>query len=176
MQENLEAYRCQKIQYWAMMHQPSKNMIYGESFWNQIQFFRDTIIPLFYSTLTKDIELKDYEKGQELISKQYDIIGEHTSKSIILPVLKLTYKGTEIVVRNNFYNYETTIIATKDIELPTELVGESQTFYYEGFPGYYKIHKYYSYENKQKFSVLTYSSYKFYALMFMLKLELDKNY
>lgn len=165
----------EKLQAWALENEPSDNMIYKNGYWNNIVFIRDTILGLLYNEEASKKFPTSWASILEYANKQYDIIGKHMSKSIYLPVLKLTYKGIEIVFRYNFYNYEVTVISDKDIELPAGLFesNDDSTFYYEGFPVEYMLNTPYT-ESKQKFTVRIWDSYKFYTFIFLLKAEVDK--
>ena len=166
----------QKLQHWALTHQPSDDMVYKEGWWNHIIFLRDTIIgDLFYWPTVRDLDL-DFDPQQAKISENYDIVGTHYSKSIELPVILMRYKGAEIVFRYNFYDYEITVISDKKINMPDNLFDkDNSTFYYQGFPNKYKINTTYS-QSKTSFSVrISYPTiYNFYTFMFLLKNELDK--
>lgn len=166
-----------KIQHWAMTHQPDDDMMFKEGFWSNIVFLRDKIIPMWYYKDTyKDTTMR-WEDIIKEMGTNYDIIGSHRSKSIKLPVILMRYKGAEIVFRNNFYNYEITVLCDHEIELPTNLFSSNDktNFYYEGFPKEYCIFTPYS-ESKAKFSVTLGDDYTFYTFMFILKNELIKYY
>ena len=138
-------------------------------------FLRDSIIPMIYSEVIEANEDKPFDKLQEEINSRYEIVGTHYSKSIELPVLRLRYKGVEIVFRYNFYDYEVTVISESDLNLPKGLFNPEETsFYYQGFPAEYMLKTNYATSHK-KFSVsITSSEYLFYTFMFVLKNEIDR--
>ena len=166
----------EKLQHWAMTHQPQDNMAYKEAWWENIVFLRDRIIAdMFYWPMISGLGLS-LESMEEKISENYDIVGTHYSKSIELPVILMRYKGVEIVFRYNFYDYEVTVISDRDIELSKGLFDEKNgNFYYQGFPEKYKVRVPYS-KSKKCFSVSIGHpcNYNFYTFMFLLKNELDK--
>lgn len=99
------------IDNWAQKNKPSDNMIYKDSFWSWIRFISYTFFDMFFKEYTKDID--DWDKIEEIINKHHEVIGSHTSKSILLPVLKIDYKGVIFVLRYNFYNTEVTVFSEK---------------------------------------------------------------
>lgn len=166
----------QKLQHWALMHQPGDDMRWKESWWSNVVFLRDTILgDMFYWPMVCNSDL-EFEEQQAKMSENYEIVGTHWSKSIELPVIKMKYKGAEIVFRYNFYDYEITVISDKDLEFPDGLFNKkNRIFYYQGFPDEYKIKTSYA-ESKKRFSVTIKhpTGYNFYTFMFLLKNELDR--
>lgn len=166
----------EKLQHWAMTHQPQDNMVYKEAWWENIVFLRDRIIAdMFYWPMISGLELS-LESMEEKISENYEIVGTHYSKSIELPVILMRYKGAEIVFRYNFYDYEVTVVSDKEIELPNGLFDKDEKyFHYQGFPEKYKVRVPYS-KSKKCFSVCIGNpcNFNFYTFMYLLKNELDK--
>lgn len=163
----------EKLQHWAMTHQPGDNMLYKDSFWKFIVFIRDKIINDMFFGCEWNNKCQDIDK---IISGHYDIVGSHNSKSIELPVIKINYKGAEIIFRYNFYDYEVSVISEKELNLPEGLFDfDTKYFYFQGFPEEYKINVSYS-KSKNKFAVIINPpcDYNFYTFMFLLKNELDK--
>lgn len=156
-----------KFQKWLLNYQPNDNMLWKDAFWHTYCFWRDRIFPMFtdeYHNKQINWEILDKE-----IDKNTDVIGTHMSKSVINPVVKITYKGTEIVFRYNFYNYEVAVISPRAIELPMENLFQSKntSFFYEGFPKEYQIEERYE-DNKSKFMASIGDHYSFYTFMFLL--------
>ncbi|HEY5588844.1 MAG TPA: hypothetical protein VIK86_07815 [Candidatus Paceibacterota bacterium] len=158
------------LQNWAMANIPKKEMYYEKAFWDNIIFWRDTILPLFYNN-----QEEDYEKYYDFVNEHHSVIGEHTSKSITNPVIFMNYKGCKMVFRENFYGYEMAIINDKDLILIQDglFLSRDDSFYYQGFPDYYKIKSRYE-DNKKYFILSITNDYKFYTFMFLLKNEIDR--
>lgn len=160
-----------KFQKWLMEHQPADNMLWKKAFWNTYVFWRDTVIPMFI--LDKN---KSWDKICEEMDRYTEIVGQHTSKSIINPVLKITYKGTEIVFRYNFYDYEIAVVSNKLVSIPMDGLFRSAkaSFFYQGFPNCYVLNERYE-SDKCRFMASLGTDYQFYTFMFLLKHEIDKS-
>lgn len=163
-----------KFQNWLMAHQPSDNMLWKDAFWHTYVFWRDIIIPMF-----NPVVRKGYEEYKEFhisdIDAFTDVVGEHWSKSIINPVLKITYKGATLIFRYNFYDYEVAVISSKDLNLPQKnlFYSKDTSFYFQGFPDEYQLTNRYEFSKKQFMAHLN-NHYDFYTFMFLIKTELDK--
>lgn len=164
------------IDNWAQKNKPSDNMIYKDSFWFWIRFISYTFFDMFFKEYTKDID--DWDKIEEIINKQHDIIGSHTSKSILLPVLKIDYKGVAFVLRYNFYNTEVTVFSDKNININrfSDIFESDKTtcFYHEGIPSKYCVDDSYT-KNHKIFTFRVSNLYDFYAIMMIIQHEIDKN-
>lgn len=162
-----------KFQQWLLDHQPNDNMCWKDSFWHTYCFWRDRILPMFTDEF--------YSKGfnwdalVKEIDKNTDIVGEHMSKSIINPVMRIIYKDVEIVFRYNFYDYEVAVISPKPIKLPMEKLFSSKEtdFFYQGFPKEYQIKDRYE-DNNCKFIAKIGDHYRFFTFMFLLQREILK--
>lgn len=165
------------FQKWLLENVPSSKMLYGTQFSNYMVFWRDRILDKFYHTYDEDY------KNEEILLKEHnenvEIIGTHWSKSILHPVVRIKYKGVEIVFRYNFYDYDIAVVGDIPLDLPMDGLFGSLSFknYFncgcEGFPKEYKLDSYYE-NNKCKFMAILYDHYQFYTFMFLLKLEIDK--
>ena len=164
------------FQKWLVDHMPEDKMLYKKQFSDYMVFWRDRIIEKFYPTYDRnyndEVLIRDHNKNVE-------IIGTHMSKSILHPVVRIKYKGVEIVFRYNFYDYDIAIIGDIPLDIPMNgLFGSlSFTHYFnvgcEGFPEEYKLKSYYE-TNKCKFMACLFDHYQFYTFMFLLKNEIDK--
>lgn len=67
-----------KIRNWFIENEPSEDMLYREEWWKNNIFIRDRLLSLFDS-------------------EEAEIVGTHRSKSVVCPVIKVVYKGVEIV-------------------------------------------------------------------------------
>lgn len=162
-----------KIQHWAMIHQPNNNEIYHERFWKCIVFIRDMILKLYY----KDIfdAQSCIEDAYAHMSLQYDIIGTYKSYNILIPVLELRYKNAYIVFSNDLNDWEITVISPIDLDIPDSLLVNRVRFDYFGFPEKYRLNITYKY-NTSHFSVLINNDYSMYAFLVILKMQLDKKF
>lgn len=162
-----------KFQKWLLDHQPDDNMRWKDDFWFTYCFWRDRILPMFTDKFFG--KYAGYETTIKEIDKNTEIVGEHWSKSIINPVVKITFKGVEIVFRYNFYDYEIAIISQKPIELPKKKLFRSkeESFFYQGFPDEYQVKERYE-DNNRKFIAKIYDHYGFYTFMFLLRAAISK--
>ena len=79
---------------WAVAHEPGEEMIYKNGYWDQIMFIRDRLSALFFGSY------KEWE------AHPVRVVGEHTSKSIRLPVFSIMIPGKlEVRLRANFHDY-----------------------------------------------------------------------
>lgn len=163
------------IDNWAQKNKPSDNMIYKDSFWSWIRFISYTFFDMFFKEYTKDID--DWDKIEEIVNKHHEVIGSHTSKSILLPVLKIDYKGVVFVLRYNFYNTEVTVFSDNEIDITRYSdVFESQEntrFYHEGIPKKYCVDVPYI-KSHRKFTFRVNTLYDFYAIMLIIQHEINK--
>jgi len=163
-----------KLQQWLINHEPKDEMLWKDAFWNTYVFWRDRILPMFTDEFYKNNW--DYDKLIEEINRNSDIVGEHWSKSILNPVMRIVYKGVTIVFCYNFYGYEVAVISDKPIELPMELLfmSGSASFYYYGFPKEYMVKEHYE-DNKCKFVARVNDHYSFYTFMYLLQRQICLN-
>jgi len=143
---------------WMTDHRPEDNMLWRNSFYHFCYVWNGDIFPLF-----------NYDDAS------IDVIGRHYSKSIENPVVKITYKGVEIVFRYNFYDYEIAVVADSDICLPMDQLfySENGSFYFQGFPEEYQLIERYE-TNKSKFMAGLGGHNHFFAFMFLLRNEIDR--
>lgn len=160
-----------KLIEWVRDNTPSEKMLNRESFLKTYDFISNDVLQLFENKF-----IREWDKRINYVNSYHDIIGTHWSKSIKHPVLKITYKGTEIVFRYNFYDYEIAVISDNELNIPMNDLFESknESFYYQGFPEEYKLTERYE-DNKKKFMAYIRDKYKFYTFMYILKQEIDNN-
>ena len=151
-----------------MHNYPGENMIYYKAFREVYLLWRDQIFGLFV-----DPRLTDWKAIDKAIDRNVEIVGEHYSKSIKNPVVKISYQGCEIVVRYNFYDYEIAVISPYDLEIPKSLFISEGNFYYQGFPDEYKLNKYYSDTNKRVFMANVRDNYRFFTFMYIISEQLN---
>ena len=163
-----------KFQQWLMSHRPDNELLWKDAFWDTYIFWRDNILPMFTDEYYK--ASVNYEQLNKEVDNNSDIIGEHRSKSIVNPVVRIVYKGVTIVFRYNFYNYEIAVISNKPIKLPQKRLFYSAgtSFFYEGFPEKYKIKEFYE-DDKSRFIANIETHYNFYTFMFLLHRQIYLN-
>lgn len=120
---------------WIKENQPNDEMLWKNAAGRQMTFVRDNLNPLLQNKL-KRAERKDIQ-----------VISEHRSKSIILPVYVLEREDLKIILRYNFYNWKMSVICGKKIDAnfdglfhttppiePDYTGNELASVYFEGFP------------------------------------------
>lgn len=163
-----------KFQQWLTSHKPDDDLLWKNNFWNTYTFWRDRILPMFTDEFYK--KEWNYEVLNKEIDNNSDVVGAHVSKSIVNPVVKIIYRGTIIVFRYNFYDYEVTVISDKPIKLPMKnlFTSKGENFFYQGFPKKYQVKERYE-ENKCRFIANVRDHYNFYTFMFLLQKQIALN-
>jgi len=132
---------------WAKANSPREDLIYKDGYKRQITFVIETIPVIFYTKIKED-----YTEMQNRIK----VISTHTSKSVTLPVFKVSLKdGTSFIMRYNFHNWKISVSSFSPVK--TDFLGlfdpkkrVSHTFC-EEFP---KDRVYPSYaENNKQFTI-----------------------
>ena len=149
-----------KFQLWLEEHEPSETMLWNRAWWDNNCFIRDRLIH------------KLFNDG----SDNYEIVGAHMSKSILCPVVLITYKNVGIIVQYNFYDWQIMVNSDKPLTLKdlSFYACDGDYFYYQGIPNEYHFEKY-SETNNVKFAVDNQSDdiLDVYAFMVMLKEAID---
>ena len=124
-----------KLQNWISANIPDDRMLWHNAWGDRVCFMRDRLIHLF--------------------NDDYDIVGEHYSKSILNPVIKTLYKGVEIIWQYNFYYWQIMIKSSFSIRLKNlDLYNATGNyFYYQGIPDEYCFEKYSFKNNNKEFAV-----------------------
>jgi len=158
-----------RLQSWFIdkLDKINDEMIYKKSFENQVLFVRDTI----YNLLNKNI-------------KCIDVISEHTSipfagitESIKLPVYKILLNDkTEIIMRNNFYDWKFSIKTKNELNIPASLISDGydekiSNCYCEGFDNSWVYDCYLN--NKSNFTVELNDNYNVYTFLFLIQQQLN---
>ena len=147
-----------KIRDWIVENEPGKDMLYRETWWKNNMFIRDRLLSLFDS-------------------EEAEIVGTHRSKSIVCPVIKAVYKGVEIVLQYNFYNWQIMIKSPVELKLfNLDLYkADGEYLYYQGIPEEYRFKKY-SKENSKEFAIDIYGDrLDVWAFAIFLKLAIDND-
>lgn len=160
------------LEEWLMKHSPKETMIYKDAFWNAYVYMRDVLL----SRLFNDKNYKTYDEFIDNMNEIHEVVGEHWSKSILHPVIKIVYKGTTIIFRYNFYDYEIAIFSDHPVHIPNMdlFTSKGESFYYQGFPDEYIVDDRYE-DNKCKFIARVSSTFDFHAFMYLLKLDIETN-
>jgi hypothetical protein len=108
---------------------------------------------------------------EEFKSNPVLVISTHRSKSIVLPVYQINYKGIKMIIRNNFYDWKVTV--DSKVQLNFDMMSlfnikkRINSTLCEGFK-YNQVFD--SYENnKNKFTFEIEDQYKLYTFMYLLK-------
>lgn len=164
----------QKIQVWALQHQPGDTMLWKQSFWNNIIFMRDTLFPMMFNC--KNDDKNDYDAMISRINSGVEIVGTHKSKSIELPVVKITYRNIVIVFRYNFYNWEMTVISDIPIKLNWDLISKNRSMFFEGFPAEYMLDTRYKQSHTKFSATILNGEYGVFTVMHAIKEQADRNF
>ena len=129
---------------WSRVNYPDDNMLYKDSYWNQIMFVRDKLPYLL---------AEGYEDFKKIT---INVMGTHTSKSIVLPVYEMTIPrvGMKLIMRNNFYDWKVSVISEEEVDIkPGDLFRDREIHkvYCEGFKQEYVFGRYS--DNKKQFTV-----------------------
>lgn len=120
---------------WCKEHEIKDEMLWKKAAKRQVYFVEDDLNPLMQNKL----------KGKDRTKVQ--VISEHCSKSIILPVYVLERGDLKIILRENFYNWKMSVICGRTIDAnfdglfhttppiePDYTGNELASVYFEGFP------------------------------------------
>lgn len=150
-----------KLQEWANANKPEEDLIWGKRYWDQIMFVRDELTEIFP---------KSYEEYQSIRS-DLQVISTHKSKSVLLPVFKMTTDNFTFIMRYNFYDWKISVEAKEPISLDFgRLVSDTSqqiySCYLEGFKDEWAYECYD--KNKSKFTIEVRDNYKLFTLLWML--------
>lgn len=117
------------LQEWVNNNNPSDDLYAKGGFWHQIYFVRDELP----SALSKNYDEYVAIKEETLV------ISHHWSKSVRLPVYRLTLKdGTTLVMRYNFSDWKVSVNSQREIRINFLNLFDSTPVvhhvYCEGFP------------------------------------------
>ena len=148
-----------KLQFWTVEHAPKDSMIWKDAWWHNNGFIRDYLLRKFFG----------YD---------YEIVGSHWSKSIECPVILVKYKGVEIILQYNFYDWQIMVKSEKPLTLTDLdiLEANGSYLYYQGIPQEYCFKKYSETNNKEfAIDIRAYNDYHedVVCFMYMLKKAID---
>jgi hypothetical protein len=164
------------LQSWITANKPAEEMIYKDSWSDQVCFVRDKI-PTFLVHARDKMDRDEGYKQYQTIRENITVISTHTSKSILLPVYCIKANGDTFIIRNNFHDWKVSV-ETHDIHnLDWQKLGivhniESQVHqvYCEGFKPEW-VYKPYA-DDKYKYTIEIYD--KFQLKMFFWFLQNHK--
>ena len=170
-----------KLVKWKEETPQDDNNLFLTAFYDYIIFWYTDILPLFDSISgpipETNMEGVDsyYDQRAINVNKIHDIVGQHFSKSIKHPVVKISYKGFTIVFRYNFYGYEIYVEGEHWLTIPQKdiFVSKDARFFYEGFPEEYKTDLRYEH-GRRKFMVAVADHNRFFAFMVLLRNEIGR--
>lgn len=138
--------------YYQRTHSIPDEMLWKQEAINQELFMRDTI-------------------GLSLLRSPVFVVGEHTSKSIKLPVYGIVLRnGIKVVLSYNFHIWVVSVELPEPIELPVGLFSEGVCERVPFCYGFQDKWKYGPYKpDSLKFTVGIDNEYKVYTLLFLLK-------
>jgi hypothetical protein len=162
----------------------------GEPSLHQLHFVRDTLCGMLWADVPYD--KRETEAIRENCKVTAFVIGEHTSKSVQLPVYSLERPdlGLQIVLRDNYHDVNLSVISENPIDEDTlrgfELdygrdedrkrfpngykPGQSWGYcYFQGFPEEVQFGPYS--EDPRKFSLCIGSEYSVYTFMWLIMRE-----
>lgn len=94
------------LQNWLRENCPPNNLLWSVTATEQIVFVRDVLAPVF------DLYGHDVEQGRGAP----EVVSEHKSKSVTLPVYRLCYGGdccsVEVFLRGNFHDWRISVQST----------------------------------------------------------------
>lgn len=177
MKEHLQAWYNE----WLREHK-NTNLLYvqRDAYKNvslkQVHFVRDILGRLMFRDIPYDkretFNLAELEGNYELTHHvSAYVVGEHTSKSVRLPVYMLVREdlGLRLIMRDNYHDWN--IAVESDNPVPQEVLeGISLDTAYCFFQGFPEKYRHGSYEtDPTKFSICTYSDYDTYVVCWNLK-------
>ena len=162
---------CTPITKWGVDHDPNdSNLVYKAGFWPQIMFVRDQVAYGLFGVFPGS--------SREESDPAWDgvwVVGEHTSKSVTLPVMYFRWMGLEFMFRNNFHDWNITVRSPEPLELNDAHklfdIHEDGYLFFQGFPEDFRAPAYGSndYQIRSEFSVALCSNYEVWTLMWLIK-------
>jgi hypothetical protein len=162
----------ESFQAWANEHEPDDDMIHKPGYWSQIVFIRDRLFQYPFYKLAECAETLTLE-----------VIGTHTSKSIKLPVAKITFQKRgcdavrlELIVSYNYHMWSVTVRSSEPVsnivkKLKLFDTSESCCYLY----GFDSTDHLGCYDNNQReFSCTINDNYEMWAFMRTLMLPISE--
>ena len=159
-----------KFQTWLEENSPSTDKPYYKSYWDEYTFLGNNIFNIFIDR--KSLNPCTPDEIIKYSEKNIIIVDQYSSGSITHPIIKISYKGCEIILSWNFCNYEIIVNAPIELRIPESLIYDLPFHYYQGFPKKYRVGKTYK-DNKSIFMAYIVDRYNLHTLMYLIKDQLD---
>ncbi len=175
---------------WLKAHEDTE-LIYANGAKRQIMFVRDTLAPMVWGDIKYDDRATFPDPDEPDKPEKYwdkvgaTVVGEHTSKSVPLPVYDLSRPdlGLRFVLRDNFHDWNISVVSETPIDaksllgFPIDFHNDEERaewtpgrywgyLFYQGFPDDLRYGPLRS--DPRKFSTWCASSYQVYALLFTI--------
>lgn len=162
----------------------------GEPSLHQLHFVRDNLCGMLWADIPYDKREKESTRDSKVTAF---VVGEHSSKSVQLPVYSLERPdlGLQIVLRDNYHDWNVSVISEKPI--PPEVIrgfqsdfseDEKKKFekepwrpgyswgycFFQGFPEELQFGPYS--QNPRKFSLCIGSEYSLYTFVWLIMREI----
>jgi len=152
-----------------------------------MHFIMDQKVNMLFSDWVKENDINDemlwknsaldqfnfIRKLQQLFdSETVEVISTHMSKSINLPVYKLSRHdlGLNIYLRHNFYDWKISVKSEKELSIDFidlfNIDRPVENLFFEGFPKELIFNNYS--KNKKSFSAEIYDEYKVYMVVYLV--------
>lgn len=145
---------------WAAAHCPKEHFIWTDAFWYQLNFVRNALCPLI-------------AQAEGAKANPVRVIGEHTSKSIVLPVYQIATENLTVTMRCNMHDWNVSVRGKGRLAKGWHRgIISSVSRQYLNFEGFPDDLRYPPYEDRDQedyaFSFSVVSTYQLYALFVLL--------
>lgn len=139
----------------------NEGLIHSESVINQAMWVRDSIPNALYNTPAWPKYIKDKNLGwtenwnlEKELRPKISVHSTHRSKSCELPVYYMSFYGVNLVMRNNFHDWNVSIRSKLPIVgILTKLFPHDTSYcFYQGFPEHMRMEAYNEVTNNKNFS------------------------
>lgn len=161
----------QELQAWYdlwLQEHADTNLIYvpknslGEPYLQQVHFVRDRLAYLVW----RDVPYQNLPNGveREDVKALVQVVGEHRSKSVRLPVYQLCRPdlGIRFVLRDNYHDWNVSVISERAIPEERGFEFNSDYLFFQGFPDADQFQGY-GHVSHRKFSFSTTGEHDLYA-------------
>lgn len=153
---------------------------------SQVHFVRDALAPLVWSDIKYDARAKESPRDDRPVTAM--VIGEHSSKSVRLPVFSFERPdlGIQFVLRTNYHDWNVSVVAEKPVNADlrgfvTDFWGEKERekwepggywgyCFFQGFPHEFFFGPYAN--DRRRFSTYMSNDYELYAFVRLVLQEL----
>ncbi len=162
---------------WWPENKPSDEMLWKEAFANQLDFVASRLKYVMVPRGPEgygDESMAHHEKVQKIVT----VISTHVSKSIRLPVYKITWDwyGVTTILRNNFHDWKVSVESEVPVKINPHLLFDPKKqvhhVYCEGFDTSW-VYKPYA-NDKSKFTAAIYDNYSLFTLFHLIRTYLDE--